>query len=492
MQKQYAVEQKESKLSNEEIAENIANFVGNQFDSKEKKSVKYRVQFKIKNGRETRLINYIVEETSKTNAEKLGEEKLIENGFTMEQVLQKRVTKANSSDKEDDVLLYLDEIPYEVSFNIKIGSERYRKTLIINATDEKCIPNKLSSICKQRYKGYKTINKLEIKEATDESKESSVLLEETNTPVQNIEQDDEKNFDAFVQDCLGHISSILDEEVEKLEDNVKNKGVYELRPSVKNKKAEEMLKSFFDDGSRILVPAESLAEAETKNKKILTNYLGINREDRRKFKFALERSTVGEILKRDLLDLLTKYLLNTKEEWKKDKSTKKIEDSNKEIIEEIKTILREQFQKAKTKLLDCLDETDKMVSGEKKRDMKQRETEVVCSLDAENIDIIRDEKNKSKISGLRRKGSILFAKLTEFICAINYANGRTGEVKITATDRNDAGRIVTTALAAGFFGDVHIRDIDKISLSWMENGKPQMSVIDLTSAVEISANNLKD
>ena len=381
------------------------------------------------------------------------------------------------------MLLSVDKINYEVTFNIKINSERFQKTFIIKAENENSARNQLMVRCKKEFKGYKTINKIEIKEATKNSRENSILLEENNAQSKTSEQDDDtKNFNDFVENCLQYVSKVIDGEIDKLDDNVKNKRIFELKISTKDKKAEELLEKFFNKDSKVIISAESSLEAESKNKKALSN-LGINREDRRRFKFASEAFTVGEVLKRDLLSILNKLLLDSKDEWMKDKSVKKIEDASNETIEKMETAVKERFEKAKNKLLECLDSNEKLISGETKRKSeKEIETEIVCSLDAKNIDAIYD---KGKIVELRRKGSLLFAKLMEFTCIVDYVEGFKVKVKVTATNEDDAGKIITTSLAAGLFGEVSIDNIKRINLNWIEDGKPKASTISLTGEITI-------
>lgn len=450
-----------------------------------RKLTKYSVQIKVSKGREIRLVTYVIESDSKNQAGKLGRDKLIENGYEEDKIILCRVTKAKSNSKDEDTLFEYIKINYEVSFNIKIEDERFRKTFIIKAGTPEEATNLMILRCKKEFKGYRSINKVEVKEATKESKESSELIE---AAVNNDDKDNINNNNEQEDDCsettMNFLNEALEENLNNLPKDLAEMKIVKVGLSSKDKEAKKFLEERTDNCNFIL-KANSLEEAEREVEKV-NKSLGVNRELRRKLKNNLIMTNFKEIIRENSKNYFDKIIKeiqqsNDNENASKNKEPKKHKNTE-ELIKELKEAFKRRFDEMVNDLIETLNE-------EKKKDNKEisgREAHLeVNSSNVKNLDIITNK--NGDICAIKHKGRALFNnnKIVKNSCVMILKDGsECTPIEVEAETVEKAVELLTTAISAGAFSGLKDTDLDTIKVTSISKDRIRSSTVKVANVLK--------
>ena len=157
------------------------------------------------------MISHILKENSE-ETRKEAFNALINEGYI--NIKQIRHRKKKPKDREDTQLLETLPNKYEVNFKIKIGDIRYDKTFIIESTDESKVPELLRIRCKKEFSPIRSITKINVKLADENSKETSKIIKEPKNKI--IKKDEKEDLEENVElpdelkNVLNEIESTLD------------------------------------------------------------------------------------------------------------------------------------------------------------------------------------------------------------------------------------------------------------------------------------------
>lgn len=444
-----------------------------QVKSKSKPAVKYNVQIKVTKDREIRMINYIVESESKTQAGKIGRDKLVENGYDDKNVILCRVTKAKPSDTDQDVLFDIMKISYEVSFNIKIGLERFRKTFVIKAKDEKEATDTMLTRCKKEFKGYKSITKVEVTEAKEGAMESSKLIESAIVTAKATEKDEKKNKMKYVDAIRIVLKDIIEDYVKDLPEETKNKKIVAIQLSSNDKSAKEFIESS-KLGEKLYFESDSTQKA----KEFVEGedfYKSTNRELRRKIKWKYSQIS--------FISAFKEYMQKTIEEDvfpKLPEPNKETEGINEEFKEEIRKIFVPKLTELTDKFIDSIKLED---SNDDDKEIDLSKIEKVEAVDlAEKDPDIEFIEEKGRVVKIKKKTALPLniASLKEYRCKVIMKNGDESDIiSVEAESKESVSDILVRAIANGHLKGCNANDIDLLKIMRISNKGDKISTWDV-------------
>lgn len=423
---------------------------------KSKPIVKYNVQIKVTKDREIRMINYIVESESKTQAGKVGRDKLVENGYDDKNVMLCRVTKAKPSDTDQDVLFDIIKISYEVSFNIKIGLERFRKTFVIKAKDEKEATNIMLARCKKEFKGYKSITKVETVEAREGAMESSKLIESAIVTAKTTEKDKKKM--KYVDAIRIVLKDIIEDYIKDLPEETKNKKIVAIQLSSNDKSAKEFIESS-KLGEKLYLESDSTQKA----KEFIEGedfYKNTNRELRRKIKWKYSQISFTSAFKEYMQKTIEKDVFP-----KLPEPNKETEEINEEFKEEIRKIFVPKLTELTDKFIDAIKLEDNS-DNDKEIDLSEIEKVEAVDLTDKDPDIEFIEE-KGRVVKIKKKTvlPLNIASLKEYRCKVIMKNGDESDIiLVEAESKESVSDILVRAIANGHLKGCNVNDIDLLKI----------------------------
>lgn len=432
----------------------------------------YSVQIKVSKGREIRLVTYNVSAVSKEKAKDAALERLVENGYEKEKLSSIKVLKGNPNSKDQDTLFDTMEIDYEVSFNIKIGQDRFRKTFIVKAKDETQARNNMLIRCKKEYKNYRTVNKVEIKEADEFSKESSEILEEKKEeikqeeqkPIEEVKEEikenkEEKKTENNASDFINRIArEYIDKKMEEIPKELSEKKLFEVTVTIKDKEVREKMSDCFQEP--MIIKADSASEAE-KRVNDLMNSAGMNRKVKRSLKHSYKPTEFGAFLRKEFLDQVSESTRKSVKEYLKENTEVPDDEFNPDdYTERFESSFDTMFERIKKNILEAIDE----------RDYSECEITgtMVTAEDVKKFMKPIQEENKFII---KKQGNILLASAPKRInCRIVSKDKSETFVDIEADDEKEALKAVSFAIQQDGIGKLNsLANVDYFS--FMNDGK---------------------
>jgi len=136
--------------------------------------------------------------------------KLKEEGYTDIELIKARKTK--NKDKEDISLIRIIPDLYEVSFRIKMNDKKYDKVFLIESTDKNKVAELLRLRCKKEFNKVRSITKIKIKLADENSKESSVEVKEKLVRQEDIDKEEINEIEGKIRELLSNIADKISEQ----------------------------------------------------------------------------------------------------------------------------------------------------------------------------------------------------------------------------------------------------------------------------------------
>lgn len=421
------------------------------------------------------MVTYLIEATSATEARKLGREKILslpEYPFEEKDIVFCRATETKEN-SENEIIEDINEKDYEVSFNININGAKYRKTLIIRAENEEDAKEKTSSKCNKEFSGIRSITKMEAKEADENSKESSELIE----PLKIIPLNNDKKEKTYNKvDTFSYVNGLfrksLEENLNLLPKEIAEIKVAEIITEVKGKKFKEL----FDAKNlknTLIIKAESKQEAEDFVNN-LEKELNINRELRRHTKRTISLMNFESILRKFVTKEINKKMEEAMSKGKISKFEFITEESNKEITEledKVKQNFKEKvFDACKDALLETLEESD----NEKEKE-KYKKVEIDTDL-INSIDVLTND--EGDITTIIKKNSLLIVKKKFFKCTMILRNNELcNSIDVEANSNEEAIKLLQAAIIGEFFEGLNFEDVKTVTISSKESDK--LTTIDI-------------
>lgn len=452
---------------------------------KEKRLIKYAVYTKVSKpeDREIRAVTYIIESESKTKAGEIGRDKLIENGYNKKNIILSRVIKAKSNQTNEDVLFEKIKINYEVSFNIKIGLERFRKTFIIKAGTEQEASSLMLLRCKKEFKGYKSITKVDIKEADKNSKESSELIEpakiiplssnENKIKQENEVFDDSKETVDTSDEITKIINNCYNEFIKKRSKEELSQQVITAKLCSRNKEAQEFIESSNMD-KVFYIKTNSLSVAKDIMEGPGSPYGSVaNRKLRRNLKYKYNFIDVKTASKEEVLGSIIKNTLKLYKEFQGQEEEINKEDENKEgkkTLKDVKEILMNKIKEMYEEMLEDISvENMKKIKEDFKNNMISKNKMQVMKIDPDsiknNIEVLTND--SGDINRIKSKGTcVLTQKLPEYTCTMILMDETVcTPIIVEASSIKEAVKLLLMAVSVGYFEGLKSDEVDEIKVT---------------------------
>lgn len=101
---------------------------------------------------------------------------------------------------------------YEVSFRIKMNDKKYDKVFLIESTDKNKVAELLRLRCKKEFNKVRSITKIKIKLADENSKESSIEVEEKLARQEDIDKEEIDEIEDKIRELLSNIADKISEQ----------------------------------------------------------------------------------------------------------------------------------------------------------------------------------------------------------------------------------------------------------------------------------------